>query len=56
MQFLTNNEQICDDIVNSAMLLICKGSPTLNIQSTTLSCLHLAQFKLFISMIMVKVF
>ena len=36
MQFLTNNKQICDAILNAAMLLICKETPTLNIQSTTL--------------------
>ena len=36
MQFLTNNEQICDAIVNVAMLLIWKETPRLNIQSTTL--------------------
>ena len=36
MQFLTNNEQICDAVVNTAMLLMCKETPTFNIQSTTL--------------------
>ena len=35
MQFLTNNKQICDAIVNAIMDLICKETPTLNIQSTT---------------------
>ena len=36
IQFVTNNDQICDAIVNAAMLLICKETPRLNIQSTTL--------------------
>ena len=36
MQFLANNEQICDAIMNAAMLLICKETPTFNIQSTIL--------------------
>ena len=36
IQLVTNNDQICDAIVNAAMILICKETPRLNIQSTTL--------------------
>ena len=57
MQFIANNEQICDAIMNAAILLICKETPTFNIQSTTLpaSIINLAQLKPFTSIIMAKV-
>ena len=56
MPFLTNNEQICDAIVNAAMLLICKEQHlTFNQQHDQPPYLHLAQLKPFLSIIMKKV-
>ena len=53
MQFLKNNQQLCDAIVKAAMLFICKETPTLNYQSTTLPASMLI-FSPFLS-IMTKV-
>ena len=36
LNYITDNEQICDAIINASMLLICVEYPLLNYQSLTL--------------------